>query len=184
MSTLWTPSGEHPVGRDRRGQPAGPEGAPPGAPPAGGGSQAAGLRKGALRGVTTPRAARQEIGRTAPSPEDAEHLDELRRQLASAPAEVVVANHCFRALRARRGLPVAVASPAGAGAAGHRRLRCRRRGSGRAPRGDRRHPARRVGPDPAGLRADLRGATSRGRRRVDVRRGLPGGGRRRILTCA
>ncbi len=29
------------------------------------------------------------------SPEDAAHLDELRRQLASAPAEVVVANHCF-----------------------------------------------------------------------------------------
>jgi hypothetical protein len=85
MSTLWTPSGEHPVGRERPGQPAGPEGAPPGAPPAGGGAPGDPGDRGGPPGDRPD----------APSPEDAEHLDELRRQLASAPAEVVVANHCF-----------------------------------------------------------------------------------------
>jgi len=69
MSTLWTPGGERPVGG---GAPGGSAPTPPGAggPPGG-----------------------------ADGPETDEELEakmaELRRQLASTPASVVVANHCF-----------------------------------------------------------------------------------------
>lgn len=69
MSTLWTPGGERPVGGAA---PGGSAPAPPGAggPPGGAGG-----------------------------PETDEELEakmaELRRQLASTPASVVVANHCF-----------------------------------------------------------------------------------------
>jgi len=59
MSSLWTPSGEHPV--DDEGD-AGPVGGPSAGPGEG------------------------------PS---AEQMEALRAQLASAPAEVVVANHCY-----------------------------------------------------------------------------------------
>lgn len=66
--SLWTPSGEHQVGREPAGQVAGgAPGGPPGAPPRGG-----------------------------PDHEDAAtDLDELGRRLADAPPEVVVANHCY-----------------------------------------------------------------------------------------
>ena len=66
--SLWTPSGEHPVGDDRSGK----------APTAGPGPGAGG---------------------TAGAPPDEEDLgagvSALRQQLADAPAEVVVANHCY-----------------------------------------------------------------------------------------
>lgn len=80
--SLWTPSGEHPVGERRPTQgpdgplgrrPAGPAG--PGAPPAHAGGREAGAGAG-----------------PAIEPPD---VDELRRQLADAPADVVVANHCY-----------------------------------------------------------------------------------------
>jgi len=65
--SLWTPSGEHPI--DEPSRPSVPAG---GAPPAGG------------------------PGQPGPSGPDAQvQMDELRRQLAEAPAEVVVANHCY-----------------------------------------------------------------------------------------
>jgi len=62
--SLWTPSGEHPVGDE------GPEG--PGAPP-------------------PPPSGPADDERRAAEAE----VEELRRQLASAPASVVVANHCY-----------------------------------------------------------------------------------------
>ncbi|HEY5245785.1 MAG TPA: hypothetical protein VIJ60_08965 [Acidimicrobiales bacterium] len=63
--SLWTPSGEHPVDRD---DPADPPGDPAGGPGPGGGA-------GPVGGQPT--------------------VEELRRQLAEAPPEVVVANHCY-----------------------------------------------------------------------------------------
>lgn len=68
--SLWTPSGEHEVAREPGGSgpvPGGVTGAPAGPPPAGGPD-------------------RDEAAAT---------LDELRRQLADAPPEVVIANHCY-----------------------------------------------------------------------------------------
>jgi hypothetical protein len=65
--SLWTPSGEHPVGKEP------PSGAAPGgqqAPPSG-----------------------SPPGGDADGPDV--DVDELRRQLATAPPEVVVANHCY-----------------------------------------------------------------------------------------
>jgi hypothetical protein len=81
--SLWTPSGEHPVGREQ------PEERP---------------EEGA-----TGRAAASSTQRAAPDAREgagvrgsghdrssaAADVDELRRQLAEAPAEVVVANHCY-----------------------------------------------------------------------------------------
>jgi len=63
--SLWTPSGEHPVDRDDL---ADPSGDPAGGPGPGGG-------EGPVGGQPT--------------------VEELRRQLAEAPPEVVVANHCY-----------------------------------------------------------------------------------------
>jgi hypothetical protein len=63
MSTIWTPSGEQPVGGGQRGGPGGGDGPPP--------------------------------DREPTEAEMAAHLDELRRELASAPAAVVVANHAM-----------------------------------------------------------------------------------------
>lgn len=72
MSTLWTPGGEYPVDRDRPAE-------EPQEGPAGGDDPLAGL-----------------------SPEDreramamAKEMDEVRRQVASVPASVVVANHAM-----------------------------------------------------------------------------------------
>ncbi|HEY1734652.1 MAG TPA: hypothetical protein VGG23_09405 [Acidimicrobiales bacterium] len=68
--SLWTPSGEHPVDRD---DPAAPPGDPAGGPGPGGG-------EGPVGGQPTG-------GQPT--------VDELRRQLAEAPPEVIVANHCY-----------------------------------------------------------------------------------------
>jgi hypothetical protein len=69
MSTLWTPSGEHPVERSAPGRPS-----VPGAP-----------GSGADRPKGPP-----------PSPDEAAaDVEELARQLSKAPAEVVVSNHCY-----------------------------------------------------------------------------------------
>ncbi len=65
--SLWTPSGEHPVEKD----------------PAGGADEAG-------RPAPTPG---PPPGPEAGGPEV--DVEELRRQLASAPPEVVVANHCY-----------------------------------------------------------------------------------------
>ena len=62
MSTIWTPSGEQPVGGEGGGRSGGPEGGPE---------------------------------REPTEAEMAAHLDELRRELASTPAAVVVANHAM-----------------------------------------------------------------------------------------
>jgi hypothetical protein len=72
--TLWTPSGEHPVGREPPGT------TPGGPPPAHGPTPAAGARPD--RGEPD----REEAATT---------LEDLRSQLADAPPEVVVANHCY-----------------------------------------------------------------------------------------
>jgi hypothetical protein len=73
--TLWTPSGEHPVDRPRP-APGGDAGA--GAPP--GGDQ--------------PGSPGGDGSHEPLTPEEAQ-LDELRRQLAEAPADVVIANHAY-----------------------------------------------------------------------------------------
>jgi hypothetical protein len=70
VSSLWTPGGERPVGRpdpQAPGQPAA------GAPPGGGGPGGPG--------------ADDEV--------DAQQVEEMRRQLAATPADVVIANHCY-----------------------------------------------------------------------------------------
>jgi hypothetical protein len=74
MSTLWTPSGEHPVD---------PNAAPsaPGVP-------------------RQPSAdARDDLDRAQyadpDDPAEAAEIEELRRQLAETPADIVVANHCY-----------------------------------------------------------------------------------------
>ena len=69
--SLWTPSGEHPVGQE------GPPAASPGPPPGSPGPPPAGPPGSADPGEAPP------------------DVEELRRQLAEAPAEVVVANHCY-----------------------------------------------------------------------------------------
>src|SRR5271165_1634545 len=78
MSTLWTPSGEHPVDREDTG-------ASPGPPPAGGPPGRPG----------PPGGSRGPSGPGDPGPEDEAAVAELRRQLAETPPEVVVANHCY-----------------------------------------------------------------------------------------
>ena len=69
MSTLWTPDGERPVGR-----PPAPSGGPgAGAPP-------------------------DAFGAGADEPDDealAAQVEAMRAELANAPVEVVVANHCY-----------------------------------------------------------------------------------------
>ena len=76
--TLWTPSGEHPVDRPRPAP--GPDGAPPGSSDG--------------PGSPPPSRAHGHSGEPADVPDPAQ-VEELRRQLAAAPAEVVVANHCY-----------------------------------------------------------------------------------------
>jgi hypothetical protein len=71
MSTLWTPSGEHPVEPDGPAGASGPRGT--GAP---------GPLEGSDEGDFDEAA-------------DAAEVEELRRQLAETPAEIVVANHCY-----------------------------------------------------------------------------------------
>ena len=70
MSTIWTPSGERPIGRE-------PEPQPPAGPPGGGGAGGGGPDR-------------------EPTEEELRaHLAEVQRQLAQTPAEVVVANHAI-----------------------------------------------------------------------------------------
>ena len=75
MSSLWTPSGEHPVQDDR--------------PTAGGGAAPPPGRGPAEPPSPPPPAAGQSPGDPAGA------IDELRRELAQTPADVVVANHAF-----------------------------------------------------------------------------------------
>jgi hypothetical protein len=82
MSSLWTPGGEHKV--PRPGEPASPPAPPPGR--GGGGGR--------------PRAELDDFaaGEGAPEEMDAEtlaELQELTRQLATAPPEDVIANHVY-----------------------------------------------------------------------------------------
>jgi len=81
MSSLWTPGGEHPVGRGGQGdRGGGGERPPPGPSP-----------------VDRPRRDEPPERGAAPDermPTDAE-LAALRDQLARTPATVVVANHCL-----------------------------------------------------------------------------------------
>ena len=70
MSSLWTPDGERPVGQPTMG---GNASARPGAVPPSGG------------GLPPP----------ANSEESAEQVEAMRRELANAPVEVVIANHCY-----------------------------------------------------------------------------------------
>src|SRR5258708_38742516 len=73
MSSLWTPEGEHPVGPD-------------------GGGRAQGPGRGAGRGGPPPTEPPPAPGDETAAEGD---LDQLRRQLAETPGEVVVANHAF-----------------------------------------------------------------------------------------
>jgi hypothetical protein len=78
MSTLWTPSGEHPV------DPASGAGAP-GVP-----------RDRSADAAHGPAHAGDDDGfGHPPDPPDAEEIEALRRQLAETPADIVVANHCY-----------------------------------------------------------------------------------------
>jgi len=70
MSSLWTPGGERPVGRPDQQGPGQPPG---GAPPGTGGPGDPGPDEGV----------------------DAQQVEEMRRQLAATPADVVIANHCY-----------------------------------------------------------------------------------------
>ena len=83
MSTLWTPSGEHPVPRE-------PAGAP-GSPSTGNG--------GRDEGRSSPGATAGAPGQAEAAPEDARaadaDLEAVREELLRAPAEVVVANHAM-----------------------------------------------------------------------------------------
>ena len=74
MSSLWTPGGEHPVDRPSSGAGAG---TPPGAGGAG--------QPGEPAGPFDP----------ADDPEVAARVAAMQEELASAPVEVVVANHCY-----------------------------------------------------------------------------------------
>ena len=78
MSTLWTPSGEHPV------DPASGAGAP-GVPRDRSADAATGPP---TRGTTTASA-------THRTPPTRRRSSALRRQLAETPADIVVANHCY-----------------------------------------------------------------------------------------
>jgi hypothetical protein len=81
MSSLWTPSGEHFPQKDEGGS---GSGQPPSAPPGSGVGPGPG-----------PGPGPDFDAEIAPSPEAQAEFDEMRRQLANTPAEVVVANHCY-----------------------------------------------------------------------------------------
>ncbi len=80
--SLWTPGGEHEVPRERPG-----DGAPPGAPAAG--PEGPGGEPGgdALADLSPEERAQAEAM--------VDEMNEVRRQLAEAPAPVVVANHAM-----------------------------------------------------------------------------------------
>ena len=84
MSSLWTPEGEHRVGRETSPAPSG------GGPPDGGGGSGGPDRDG-------PDIDGYDVDDLSPEEREAlaARLDELRSQLVSTPAEVVVANHAY-----------------------------------------------------------------------------------------
>jgi hypothetical protein len=86
VSSLWTPDGEHRVGRET---PAGPAGGPPD----GGGDGG----RGGGGGGPSDRGEIDDLDDLSPEERDelAARLDALRSQLVSTPAEVVVANHAY-----------------------------------------------------------------------------------------
>jgi hypothetical protein len=82
MSSLWTPSGEHPVDRPGAGPASGPADAPPSA------DAAAGAPPGADRELTPEeRAAAEEYAR---------QVDAAREQLLAAPAGLVVGQQALQ----------------------------------------------------------------------------------------
>ena len=131
MSTLWTPGGEHRIprpGDEEDGPATGRRGTGQGGPRDGGGPRV-------LRPVARwVRVGRRPDGSWEPTPEEArqaqEELDEMRQQLAQAPAELVIANHAMGLWELARPPPLATAAPAAAGAAGDRRPQ---RSGGRPP---------------------------------------------------
>jgi len=82
MSSLWTPSGEHPVDRPGAGAPSGP---PPQAPAQDGGEPG---RPGAERELTPEERAAAE--------EYAQQIEAAREQLLAAPAGVVVGQQALQ----------------------------------------------------------------------------------------
>lgn len=86
MSSLWTPEGEHRVGRET-------------APRPSGGPPDSGSRGGGPPGSGPPGGDDFDDGLDDLSPEErqelAAQLDELRSQLVNTPADVVVANHAY-----------------------------------------------------------------------------------------
>jgi len=96
MSSLWTPDGEHRVPRpDETGAGAGGP-SRPGAPRGSGGSGDSGGSGGS--GGRPPAKGDEGDARGASTQDELateEELVEIARQLAAAPAEDVVANHCY-----------------------------------------------------------------------------------------
>ncbi|MHB8219027.1 MAG: hypothetical protein ACYDHU_01705 [Acidimicrobiales bacterium] len=85
--SLWTPSGEHRIPDERPAAPQPDLAETPAGRPG---------RRGVPPGADDPGA--DDPGADDPGADDpgaAAAVDELRRQLADAPAEVVVANHCY-----------------------------------------------------------------------------------------
>jgi hypothetical protein len=98
--SLWTPSGEHRVGEERKGDaPTAGPGPGAGAPGSGSGGQGPGPGgQGPGSGSGGPGSG--AAGTASPTTATTEQLADddvaaLRQQLAEAPAEVVVANHCY-----------------------------------------------------------------------------------------
>jgi hypothetical protein len=101
VSTLWTPSGEHPIprpGDEEDDRPTGQQGA--GQSGRQGGPPGQGPGAGSARTGRRPASAGQSPDETwEPTAEEAreaqEELDAMRQQLAEAPAELVIANHAM-----------------------------------------------------------------------------------------
>jgi hypothetical protein len=85
MSTLWTPSGEHPVDRPGRPTPDAPSGPPPGT-------------AGAAAAAEAGEAAEPELTpeQQAAAEEYARQLDDARRQLLDMPAGVVIGQQALQ----------------------------------------------------------------------------------------
>jgi hypothetical protein len=79
MSSIWTPSGERPVGRPPEPPPAPPGPGRPSGPPGGPGG---------------PGAAGAGGGRQPTEEEIQAELAEISRQVLETPASIVIANHC------------------------------------------------------------------------------------------
>ena len=79
VSTLWTPSGEHPLRNNTR-KPS---------------EQEHPSREAAFDASARARAGSADTPKPATEQDQEAALDDLRRAIASAPAEEVVANHCY-----------------------------------------------------------------------------------------